>query len=112
MRFYSNGNWSVGPVGAILLAMLWLAMWPVWIVVGTYKIDARLGHVAVGAPQHLQRGQLWGRAPRSVIPDGRAAGPNRGDLPTVVEPNRDRDGHSCPVLEGPRNRIGDAVRWL
>lgn len=47
MRFYSDGRWSVGPVGAIILSMLWLAMWPVWIVVGAYRIDTRLGHVSV-----------------------------------------------------------------
>lgn len=48
MRFYSDGRWSVGPVGAILLTMLWLLVWPVWVVRGAYRIDVRLGHVALG----------------------------------------------------------------
>ena len=48
VRFYSNGRWSVGPVGAVVLTMLWLAAWPVWVVRGAYRIDVRLGHVAVG----------------------------------------------------------------
>ena len=51
MRFYSNGNWSVGPIGALILGMLYLAFAPIWIAVGIYRIyktDVLLGHVAVG----------------------------------------------------------------
>ncbi|MER6074182.1 hypothetical protein ABT187_36190 [Streptomyces sp. NPDC001817] len=48
MRFYSNGNWSVGPVGALILGMLWLLLWPIWVVRGAYRIDVRLGHVTLG----------------------------------------------------------------
>ena len=48
MRFYSDGRWSVGPVGALILGMLYLALWPVWVVRGAYRIDVRLGHVALG----------------------------------------------------------------
>lgn len=47
MRFYSNGNWSVGPVGAFLLSLFYLALAPIWLVVGAYKIDVRFGHVAL-----------------------------------------------------------------
>ena len=36
---------------------------------------------------------------------------SRGDIATVADPNRDRDGHGCQALEGPRKWQGD-VRSL
>ena len=48
MRFRSNGNWSVGPVGAQILGMLCLLVFPVFATRGAYRIDVRPGHAALG----------------------------------------------------------------